>query len=61
VEINRRDLLKAVSTSSMVAAGMVVAEGLFKPLLAQTTVAPNTTKRGEMLYRPLGVLTNKSR
>lgn len=54
MEINRRDLLKAVSTSSVVAAGVVVAEGLFKPLLAQTTAAPSTTKRGEMLYRTLG-------
>jgi predicted aldo/keto reductase-like oxidoreductase len=54
VEINRRDLLKAVSTSSLIAAGVVVAEGLFKPLLAQTAAAPSTTKRGEMLYRTLG-------
>ncbi|XGV99456.1 MAG: aldo/keto reductase [Leptolyngbya sp. BL-A-14] len=59
MEINRRDLLKAVSTSGIVAAGVVATEGWLKPLLAQdgaaqTTPTPQSTKRGEMLYRTLG-------
>ncbi len=54
MEINRRDLLKVVSTSSVAAAGVVVAGGLLKPLLAQTIATPSSTKRGEMLYRTLG-------
>ncbi|MBD2072968.1 aldo/keto reductase [Phormidium sp. FACHB-592] len=59
MEINRRDLLKAVSTSSVAAAGVVVAGGLLKPLLAQTTATPSSTKQGEMLYRTLGRTNEK--
>jgi hypothetical protein len=59
VEINRRALLKAVSTSGLVAAGVAVAEGWLKPLLAQTAAAPISTKRGEMLYRTLGRTNEK--
>lgn len=59
MEINRRDLLKAASTSGIVAAGVVATEGWLKPLLAQDgtaqpTPTPQSTKRGEMLYRTLG-------
>lgn len=63
MEINRRNLLKAVSTSSLVAAGVATFEGLLKPLLAQTATQnaaiPSTTKRGEMLYRTLGRTNEK--
>lgn len=63
MEINRRALLKAVSTSGLVAAGVVTSEGLLKPLLAQTdaqnTDTPTSTKRGEMLYRILGRTNEK--
>jgi aryl-alcohol dehydrogenase-like predicted oxidoreductase len=59
VELNRRDLLKAVSTSSLVAAGIVTAESLLKPLLAQTSATPASTKKGEMLYRQLGRTNEK--
>ncbi|MBW4694642.1 MAG: aldo/keto reductase [Lyngbya sp. HA4199-MV5] len=60
--MNRRDLLKAVSTSGAVAAGVVVTDGWLKPLLAQsgatqggaTQPTPTSTKQGEMLYRTLG-------
>lgn len=57
MEINRRDLLKAVSTSGIVAAGVVATEGWLKPLLAQDGAAqptPMSTRHGDMLYRTLG-------
>ncbi len=69
MDFNRRDLLKAVSTSGLVAAAIAASEGWLKPLLAQTTPTPTTTKptttmptptkRGEMIYRTLG-RTNES-
>jgi len=58
VAINRRDLLKAVSTSGAVAAGIAAIEGVFKPLLAQTA-PPVSTKQGEMIYRTLGRTNEK--
>ncbi|MEH2064139.1 MAG: aldo/keto reductase [Nostoc sp.] len=65
MEISRRSLLKTVSASGLVAAGLAVSEGFLQPILAQTkTVDENTqllaqssatpTRRGEMLYRHLG-------
>lgn len=64
MNVNRRDLLKAVSTSGLIAATIAASEAWFKPLLAQTkptptttkpaTTMPTTTKQGEMIYRTLG-------
>lgn len=60
MEINRRALLKAVSTSGLVAAGVAVTEGWLKPLLAQNSAAiPASTKQGNMLYRTLGRTNEK--
>ncbi|QIR38923.1 aldo/keto reductase [Tolypothrix sp. PCC 7910] len=54
MDISRRDLLKVVSTSGLVAAGLAGGEALFSKASAQNTPAPSQTKSGEMLYRTLG-------
>lgn len=54
MDISRRDLLKVVSTSGLVAAGLAGGEALFSRTSAQNTPAPTQTKNGEMLYRTLG-------
>ena len=66
MDISRRDLLKTTATSGLIA-GAIASEGLFRHLLAQeepvepSLVAdsllartPDSTKKGEMLYRLLG-------
>ena len=66
MDISRRDLLKTTATSGLIA-GTIASEGLFRHLLAQeepvepSLVAdsllartPDSTKKGEMLYRLLG-------
>ncbi|BAY48962.1 twin-arginine translocation pathway signal [Scytonema sp. HK-05] len=52
MDISRRDVLKVVSTSGLVAAGLAGAEGFFSQLQAQNR--PAQTKSGEMIYRTLG-------
>ncbi|BAY33674.1 twin-arginine translocation pathway signal [Nostoc carneum NIES-2107] len=54
MDISRRDLLKVVSTSGLVAAGLAGGEALFSRTSAQNTPAPSQTKSGEMIYRTLG-------
>jgi predicted aldo/keto reductase-like oxidoreductase len=65
MDISRRSLLKTASASGLVAAGLTVSSGFSPPLLAQTEPvdqktqlltqsSPTSTRRGEMLYRPLG-------
>jgi predicted aldo/keto reductase-like oxidoreductase len=54
VDIGRRDLLKVVSTSGLIAAGLVASEELLQPVLAQNKPTQAQIKRGEMLYRTLG-------
>jgi predicted aldo/keto reductase-like oxidoreductase len=46
--------LKVASTSSLIAAGLAVSEGIFKPLLAQTTPTPAPVRSSETSYRTLG-------
>ena len=60
--INRRELLKVTSASSLVAAALAASEGFFKPLLAQAKSTPvnaqnqvaQDPKSREMSYRTLG-------
>ncbi|MBD2212137.1 aldo/keto reductase [Nostoc linckia FACHB-104] len=54
MDISRRDLLKVVSTSGLVAAGLAGGEALLSRTSAQNTPTPNQTKSGEMIYRTLG-------
>ncbi len=54
MNISRRDILKAASTSGLVAAGLVASEGFFRPLLAQNRTTQAQTRSGEMIYRTLG-------
>ncbi|OUL26419.1 aldo/keto reductase [Nostoc sp. T09] len=54
MDISRRDLLKVVSTSGLVAAGLAGAEGLFSQVSAQNRPAYTQTRSGEMIYRTLG-------
>ncbi|BAY96402.1 twin-arginine translocation pathway signal [Tolypothrix tenuis PCC 7101] len=54
MDISRRDLIKVVSTSGLVAAGLAGGEALFSKASAQNTPTPTQTKSGEMLYRTLG-------
>lgn len=58
VDISRRDLLKVVSTSGLVAVGLAGAEALFSEASAQnkpaSTQTSSETRSGEMIYRTLG-------
>lgn len=54
MDISRRDLLKVASASSLGAVGMAAASGLSRQVLAQNQANPAQTKKGEMIYRPLG-------
>jgi hypothetical protein len=54
VDIGRRDLLRVVSTSGLIAAGLAGSSELLKPVLAQNKPNGAQIKRGEMLYRTLG-------
>lgn len=52
--ISRRELFKITSASSLVAAGILAFKGMIQPLLAQTPLSQAQTKKGNMIYRPLG-------
>jgi predicted aldo/keto reductase-like oxidoreductase len=54
VDISRRDLLKVVSSSGLVAVGLAGGEALFSGVSAQNKPASTQTKSGEMIYRTLG-------
>lgn len=58
MDISRRDLLKAASTSGLVAAGLA-SGAAFKLLLAQGESAQALTKSSEMIYRTLGRTAEK--
>ena len=52
MEFSRRDLLKVVSASGLIAAGLATSKEIFEPASAQAK--PTQIKKGEMLYRTLG-------
>ncbi|WP_009634347.1 aldo/keto reductase [Synechocystis sp. PCC 7509] len=52
MEFSRRDLLKAATTSGLIAAGLAASKEIIEPAFAQ--VKPTQIKKGEMLYRTLG-------
>ncbi|BAZ14116.1 aldo/keto reductase [Calothrix sp. NIES-4071] len=54
MDIGRRDLLRVVSTSGLIAASLAGSSELLKPVLAQNKPNGAQIKRGEMLYRTLG-------
>lgn len=55
MDIGRRDLLRVVSTSGLVAAGLIGSSELLQPVLAQNRPKNGAQiKKGEMLYRILG-------
>ncbi|AFZ02754.1 aldo/keto reductase [Calothrix sp. PCC 6303] len=52
--IGRRDVLRVVSTSGLIAAGLAASKELLQPTFAQNKPVLNQIRKGEMLYRTLG-------